>query len=248
MAGHSKWNNIKNKKGKEDARRAKNFTKLARAIIVAVREGGSEPDYNSNLKIAIEHAKMENMPNDNIERAIKKGMGSMDSDNYEEVIYEGYGSGGIAVIVKCLTDNRNRTAADVRHAFDKYGGNLGQTGSVSFMFDYKGIIVCSKDDSEEESDMMEILDFGASDIRKIDDLYEVETDLENFLAVNDKLSGAGYKISESNLSYIPQNYIKLTKDEDVKNIVKMFDLLEESDDVQSFYHNWDIPEEFNRED
>ncbi len=243
MAGHSKWHNIKNKKGKEDAKRAKIFTKLTRYIIVAVREGGPDPEFNPALKAAIEKAKAANMPNDNIERAIKKGSGESGANAFEEIKYEGYGPGGIAVFVTCLTDNRNRTASDVRHAFDKFGGNLGQSGCVSYMFDKKGLILIEKEDGISEDDlMMEALDLGAEDINIDEDGFEIITSPEDFNQVRDGLSERGYKFAAAEISYIPQNTIALTDEEDMKNMMKLIETLEENDDVQEVYHNWEIPE------
>jgi len=243
MSGHSKWHNIKNKKGKEDARRAKIFTKLARYIIVAVREGGPDPEFNPALKAAIEKAKAENMPNDNIERAIKRGSGESGASTFEEIKYEGYGPGGIAVFVTCLTDNRNRTASDVRHAFDKFGGNLGQSGCVSYMFDKKGLILIERQDDISEDDlMMEALDLGAEDFNSDEDGFEIITSPEDFNKVRDGLSEKGYKFAAAEISYIPQNTIELTNEEDMKNMMKLIEVLEENDDVQEVYHNWEIPE------
>jgi YebC/PmpR family DNA-binding regulatory protein len=243
MAGHSKWHNIKNKKGKEDAKRAKIFTKLTRYIIVAVREGGPDPEFNPALKAAIEKAKAANMPNDNIERAIKKGSGESGANAFEEIKYEGYGPGGIAVFVTCLTDNRNRTASDVRHAFDKFGGNLGQSGCVSYMFDKKGLILIERQDGISEDDlMMEALDLGAEDINIDEDGFEIITSPEDFNQVRDGLSERGYKFAAAEISYIPQNTIALTDEEDMKNMMKLIETLEENDDVQEVYHNWEIPE------
>lgn len=244
MAGHSKWSNIKNKKGKADAKRAKEFTKLGRNISVAAREGGGDPEYNAALKSAIEKAKAGNMPNDNIDRAIKKGTGDLDGAAFEEIIYEGYGPSGVAVIVSCLTDNRNRTAADVRHGFDKYGGNLGTNGSVSFMFDRKGIIGIERIDSIDEDELtMQAIDLGAEDIESEEDGFEIITSIEDFNQVRDGLSEAGYSFVIAELSYLPQNMVELTDEEDIKNMSKMIDLLEDNDDVQDVYHNWDMPEE-----
>ena len=222
MAGHSKWNNIKNKKGKMDAQRGKMFTKLGRYITVAAREGGDDPEYNAALKSAIEKAKAENMPNDNIERAIKKGMGDLEGANYEEITYEGYGPSGVAVFVDCLTDNRNRTASDVRHAFDKFGGNLGSTGCVGWMFDRKGLLVIEKsDDIDEEELMMQSIEAGAEDFSPEDDVYEILTSVEDFSAVRDALQEAGYKFSSADIEYIPQNTSALEDEKDIKNMIKM---------------------------
>lgn len=244
MAGHSKWNNIKNKKGKEDARRANVFTKLGRYIMVAAREGGSDPDYNPALKAAIEKAKAENMPNDNIERAIKKGAGELGADTYVEITYEGYGPSGVAVLVSCLTDNKNRTAADVRHAFDKNGGNLGTNGSVSFMFDRKGVIAIEREDSIDEDELTMIaIDLGAEDFDSNQNGFEITTSTEDFNSVRDGLQEAGYSFAMAEISYIPQNTVALTNEEDIKKMTKLIDMLEDNDDVQEVYHNWEEPEE-----
>lgn len=243
MAGHNKWSKIKNKKGNEDKRRGKIFTKLTREIIVAVKEGGSDPDYNASLKSAIEKAKAENMPNDNIERAIKKASGSSEQDNYEEVIYEGYGPSGVAVIVSCLTDNRNRTAPEVRHAFDKFGGNLGTTGSVMFTFQRVGLLQILKENVDEEELMMTSIDSGASDFREDEEVYEILTEVENFSKVRDTLSDLGYKFEFCDLTYLPNTEVSLTEEEDIKNLVKLIDILEDNDDVQDVYHNWNVPED-----
>lgn len=244
MAGHSKWNNIKNKKGKEDARRAKEFTKLGREIMVAAREGGGDPEYNAALNAAIEKAKAGNMPNDNINRAIKKGTGDSEGGNYEEVVYEGYGPGGVAVYVTCLTDNRNRTAADIRHAFDKYGGNLGQTGSVGFMFDRKGILAIeAKDGIDEEELMLEAIDLGAEDFIVDEYGYEIRTEPTVFNEVRDGLRELGYEFAMAELSFLAQTSVKLEDEKDIDNMIKMIDLLEESDDVQKVYHAWEEPED-----
>lgn len=243
MAGHNKWSKIKNKKGNEDKRRGKIFTKLTREIIVAVKEGGSDPDYNASLKSAIEKAKAENMPNDNIERAIKKASGSSEQDNYEEVIYEGYGPSGVAVIVSCLTDNRNRTAPEVRHAFDKFGGNLGTTGSVMFTFQRVGLLQILKENVDEEELMMTSIDSGASDFREDEEVFEVLTEVENFSKVRDTLSDLGYKFEFCDLTYLPNTEVSLTEEEDIKNLVKLIDILEDNDDVQDVYHNWNVPED-----
>ncbi|NLY86446.1 MAG: YebC/PmpR family DNA-binding transcriptional regulator [Tissierellia bacterium] len=243
MAGHSKWSNIKHRKGKEDAKRAKMFTKLGRYIMVAVRDGGPDPDFNPALKAAIEKAKAANMPNDNIERAIKKGSGELGSDNYEEIIYEGYGPGGIAVFVQCLTDNRNRTAADIRHAFDKGGGNLGQSGCVTFMFDKKGIIAIERTDSIDEDELaMLAIDLGAEDFTSEEEGFEIITAPEDFNEIRDGLAENGYTFAMAEITYIPQNTIKLTDPEDIKNMEKLIDMLEDNDDVQEVYHNWEMPE------
>ncbi len=241
MAGHSKWNNIKNRKGKEDARRGKVFTKLARYIMVAAKEGGPDPDYNPALKAAIDKAKAENMPNDNIDRAVKKGSGEMGDELFEEIMYEGYGPSGVAVLVSCLTDNRNRTASDIRHAFDKYGGNLGQSGSVSFMFDRKGFIAIEKTEEIDEDELtMHAIELGAEDFTTEEEVFEIITDTSDFNPVRDGLQNEGYAFVAAEVTYIPQTYTMLESEDDIKNMEKMIDMLEDNDDVQEVYHNWDI--------
>lgn len=244
MAGHSKWNNIKNKKGKEDAKRAKVFTKLGRYIMVAAKEGGSDPEYNPALKAAIDKAKAENMPNDNIDRAIKRGAGELGADNFEEIIYEGYGPSGIAVFAACLTDNRNRTASDVRHAFDKCGGNLGQSGSVTFMFDRKGLVAIERTDSIDEDELtMLAIDLGAEDFETAEEGFEIITSPEDFNVVKEGLKGEGYEFAMAEITFIPQSTVSLTNEDDIKNMEKLIDMLEDNDDVQEVYHNWEIEEE-----
>lgn len=240
MSGHSKWHNIKNKKGKEDARRAKEFTKIARQIIVAVKEGGDDPEYNSSLKTAVEQAKAINMPNDNIERAIKKGAGDVGNADYEEVMYEGYGPSGVAVLVPCLTDNRNRTAPDVRHAFDKNGGNLGQNGSVSFLFERKGVLVVEKDDFDSDELAMTAIDLGAEDVEQDEEGVVITTTVSDFSSIRDKLSEEGFKFAMAELDYIPSTTVKLEDAEDIEKMEKLIDMLEDNDDVQGVYHNWDM--------
>lgn len=241
MAGHSKWNNIKNKKGKEDAKKGKIFTKHARNITVAAREGGSDPEYNASLKTAIEMAKADNMPNDNIDRAIKKASGDLDGDNFERIIYEGYGPGGVAFIVDCLTDNKNRTAPDIRHIFDKNGGNLGTDGSVMFLFERKGEIVVNGEDKDFDEFMMDALEAGASDVDDLDGYYEALTEVDEFNDSLDKLKDMGYKIERANISYLA-NDIGVEKDHH-EDLFKLIDQLEDNDDVQEVYHNWAMPSE-----
>lgn len=243
MSGHNKWSSIKNKKGKEDAKRGKVFTKLSRAIIVAAREGGEDPEYNPSLKSAIEKAKAENMPNDNIDRAIKKGAGDSEQGAYEEVLYEGYGPEGVALMVSCLTDNRNRTASEVRHAFDKFGGNLGQDGSVAFMFERKGVLSVALEGKDEDEVMMDALDAGADDFEVENEFAIIKTSLTNFSKVRDDLLGRGYNFEAADLFYIPLNTTEITKEENIKNMMKIIDMLEDNDDVQDVYHNWEMPEE-----
>ena len=240
MSGHSKWNNIKHKKEKSDAQKAKIFTKIGREIAVAVRDGGPDPAGNSKLKDIIAKAKAANVPNDNIERIIKKASGDGDSANYEECVYEGYGPNGIAVIVETLTDNRNRTAGDLRHYFDKFGGNLGTNGSVSWMFDTKGMIIVAKgDDVDEDALMMDALDSGADDFNGEGDFYEISTDPNDFHAVRDALEGKGYKFESASIEKIPQNTITLTDEHDILMMEKLIENLEDNDDVQEIYHNWE---------
>lgn len=243
MAGHSKWKTIKNRKGKEDAKRGKVFTKIARMIMVATKEGGADPAYNAALQSAIDKAKAENMPNDNIERAIKKGSGEGSDTQFEEIWYEGYGPEGVAVIVQTLTDNRNRTAPDVRHAFDKFGGNLGQTGSVSFLFERKGVMVVDGEGKDEDEFLLTAIDAGAEDVIVQDGFFEIRTASEDFAEVKRNLSGVVDSFESLDLSYIPINLVKLTDEQSIKNMERLIDALEENDDVQEVYHNWDEPED-----
>ena len=242
MSGHSKWHNIQKAKGAADAKRSQAFTKIAREIIVAVKEGGSgDPNNNSRLATVIAKAKAANMPNDNIKRTIDKALGAGNTDNFEKVVYEGYGPSGVAVIVEALTDNRNRTAPEVRHLFDKYGGNMGASGCVSWSFDRKGVIVIDNEDKDldEETVMMDALDCGAADFEADGDVFEITTEPDDFNAVTAALEAKGYVFAEAAIEMVPQNYIKLTGEEDVKNMTKLIDLLEENDDVQNVWHNWE---------
>lgn len=232
---------IINRKGKQDAKKAKEFTKLGRYIMVAAREGGPDPEYNGALKSAIEKAKAANMPNDNIDRAIKKGAGEMDGAVFTELTYEGYGPGGVAVLVECLTDNTNRTAADVRSYFSKGKGNLGTNGCVSFMFDRKGILVIDKKAGLDDEDFeMIAIEAGAEDISVEEDHYEVYTDVSDFAGVRDALSEQGFEFSMAELRYLPQTMAKLTDEDDIKYMNKLIDLLEDNDDIQQVYHNWEM--------
>ena len=242
MSGHSKWHNIQKTKGAADAKRSQAFTKIAREIIVAVKEGGSgDPNNNSRLATVIAKAKAANMPNDNIKRTIDKALGAGNTDNFEKVVYEGYGPSGVAVIVEALTDNRNRTASEVRHLFDKYGGNMGASGCVSWSFDRKGVIVIDNEDGDldEETVMMDALDCGAADFEADGGIFEITCDPDDFNAVTAALEGKGYVFAEAAIEMVPQNYIKLTGEDDIKNMTKLIDLLEDNDDVQNVYHNWD---------
>lgn len=240
MSGHSKWNNIKNKKEKTDAQKAKVFTKIGKEIAIAVRAGGPDPNVNRKLKDLIAKAKSCNVPNDNIERSIKKASGA-DGVSYEEITYEGYGPSGIAVIVETATDNRNRTASDVRHFFDKYGGNLGQSGCVSFMFEDKGVIVVSNEDGDIDEDaLMEVsLEAGAADFAAEDGYFEIYTETDDLDFVRDAIERAGYTVASAELDKIPQNYITLEDENDIKNMNLLLEHLEDNDDVQEVYHNWE---------
>ena len=240
MSGHSKWHNIQKTKGAADAKRSQIFTKIAREMIVAVKTGGSgDPANNSRLATVIAKAKAANMPNDNIKRTIDKALGSGNTDSYENVVYEGYGPCGVAVIVEALTDNRNRTAPFVRHIFDKYGGNLGATGCVSWSFDQKGVIVIEREDLDEDTVMMDALDAGADDMTADEDCFEITTSPDAFGDVLAKLEEKGYVFASAEVEMVPQNYVKLENEDDIKNMEKLIDFLEENDDVQNVYHNWE---------
>lgn len=244
MSGHSKWHNIQAKKGKTDAARAKVFTKLGKELMVAAKENPNI-DTNSKLKDVVAKAKSANMPTDNIMRAIKKAAGEMNAANYEEVIYEGYGPNGTAFVVTALTDNKNRTAANVRHAFDRNGGNMGTSGSVMYMFNLKGQIIIEKDESIDEDElMMFALDNGADDFVSDDeDVYEILSDIENFSKLRDSLEEKGYKFEKAELTYLPNLYTKVSE-EDAAQVQKLIDKLEEDDDVSDVYYNAEFPENF----
>ncbi|MDD3706218.1 MAG: YebC/PmpR family DNA-binding transcriptional regulator [Clostridiaceae bacterium] len=243
MSGHSKWSNIKHKKGKADAARGKVFTKLGKEIAIAAK-AGSDPSSNGKLADVIAKARSNNMPNDTIQRAIKKGSGEMEGVDYEEIIYEGYAPGGVAVIVTALTENRNRTAGDVRHIFDKNGGSMGVTGAVNWMFDKKGIIIVENDGKiDEEELMMQALEAGAEDFAVEEDSFEIVTSPESFSEVRQKLEAAGVPMASAEVTMVPQNYIEVTAEEDVKKINKMMDMFDDNDDVQDIYHNAQLPEE-----
>ena len=241
MSGHSKFANIKHKKEKNVAAKGKMFTIIGNEIAVAVKEGGADPDNNSKLRDVIAKAKANNMPNDTIERGIKKAAGNVNAVNYESVTYEGYGPNGTAIIVDALTDNKNRTAANVRNAFTKGGGNVGTQGCVSFMFDKKGQIIIDKEECDMEADelMMIALDAGAEDFSDEEECYEVLTQPEEFSAVREALEAAGVKMTEAEVTMIPQNYVTLTDEESIKKMNRIIDLLDEDDDVQEVFHNWD---------
>ena len=242
MSGHSKFANIKHKKEKNDAAKGKIFTIIGREIAIAVKEGGSDPANNSKLRDVIAKAKANNMPNDTIDRNIKKASGDANAANYEHITYEGYGPNGTAIIVNALTDNRNRTAADVRHAFDKNGGNMGQTGCVSFMFDQKGIIIIENEDMDEDEITMDALEAGADDIEVEDGVAEIVTAPSDMGAVRDALAEK-YTISSAEVSMVPQTMTELTEEGQINAMTKLLDMLEDNDDVQDVYHNWDMPSE-----
>ena len=244
MSGHSKWANIKHKKGKADAARGKIFTKIGREIAIAVREGGSDPETNGKLRDVVAKAKSNNMPNDNILRSIKKAAGELGSVNYEEITYEGYSAGGMAVLVECVTDNRNRTASDIRHYFDKFGGNLGATGSVGWMFDRKGLIVVDrKPGMDEDEVMMAALEAGASDVQTLDDAFEIYTEVGDFSAVREALEKERMSFLSAELTRIPQNTVDIGDAEVLEKIEKLLEALDDMDDVQNVYHNGNLPED-----
>ena len=241
MSGHSKFANIKHKKEKNDAAKGKIFTIIGREIAVAVKEGGADPANNSRLRDVIAKAKANNMPNDTIDRGIKKAAGDANSVNYEHAVYEGYGPSGTAIIVETLTDNKNRTAANVRNAFTKGGGNVGTPGCVSYMFDEKGQILIDKEEYSADPDefMMTVIDTGAEDFVDNEDSFEIITAPDMFSEVREKLEKLGVPIAEAEVKMIPQNYVTLTSEDDIKKINKIFDLLDAEDDVQNVFHNWD---------
>ncbi len=243
MSGHSKWNNIKRKKEKTDAAKAKIFTKMGREIAVIVKQGGPNPQENSRLKDAIAKAKAANVPNDNIERIIKKAVGEDGGADYEELIYEGYGPCGVAVVVETLTDNRNRTAGDIRHYFDKCGGNLGQSGSVMFMFDRKGIIDIEAEGQDEDEVMEAALEAGAEDFNFDGDVFEISTAPNDLGAVRDALEEKGYSFVSAEVQYVPQTMTAIEDKDAAEKMEKLIDMLEENDDVQDIWHNWEMPEE-----
>ncbi|MDP3044480.1 MAG: YebC/PmpR family DNA-binding transcriptional regulator [Bacillota bacterium] len=243
MAGHSKWAQIKRKKAKTDAQRGKLFTKLGREIIVAAREGGGDPDGNARLKAAVQRAKEANMPNENIARAIQKGAGNLDGNAYEELFYEGYGPGGVAVLVRGLTDNRNRTSADVRHLFSKYGGNLGEAGCVAWQFQPHGVIIVDRVSAEVSEDEMTllVLDAGADDMVTTEEAFELTTAPEELNSVRESLSNQGIEVAEAEITMVPQTLISVG-DEDAERLTELVEMLEEHDDVQEVYTNLDSGE------
>ena len=247
MSGHSKWSTIKRKKEKTDGARAKVFTKIGREISVAVREGGGDPSSNSKLKDLIAKAKANNVPNDNIDRIIKKAVGDGDKNSYETIVYEGYGPNGVAVMVEALTDNRNRTAGDVRHYFDKFGGNLGQSGCVSFMFDPKGIIAIENNDISEDQIMEDCMECGADDVKYEDDVIEIITAPNDLSSVRDALAEKGYKFISADVEQVPQTLTQLTDEDQITKMERLLESLEENDDIQNVWHSWDEPEEPDEE-
>ncbi len=243
MSGHNKWSTIKQKKGKNDAARAKVFTKIGRELIVAIKEGGSaDPSVNSKLKDCIAKAKAANVPNDNIERIIKKASNDADSTNYEAVTYEGYGPNGVAVIVEALTDNRNRTAGEVRHYFDKFGGNMGTQGCVSFMFSQKGVLVIEREELEKDEDtvMEDALECGAADFEAEEDVFTVYTEPDDFGTVREALENMGYTFVSAELEMVPSTYTKLEDEDAVNKMQRMLDMFDDNDDIQNVWHNWEI--------
>ena len=248
MSGHSKWHNIQAKKGKADAARGKIFTKIGREIAIAVREGGPDPNVNGKLRDIIAKAKANNMPNDNIQRSIKKASGEGGGVNYEEFSYEGYAPGGVAIIVDLVTDNRNRTSSDIRHIFDKNGGSLGTTGSVSYQFDNKGVIVIEREpDMDEDDIMMKAMDAGAEDMKTEEDAFIIYTAPNDFSAVREALENEGLSFLSADKQMVPQNTIKVEDPETVAKIQKLLDMLDDNDDVSEVYHNAELPEEEEEE-
>ena len=242
MSGHSKWNNIKNKKGKSEDERGKVFTKLGRELLVAVKEGGPDPASNSKLRDVIAKCKANNMPNDNIDRSIKKAAGDGNTANYEDITYEGYGPNGVAIIIEAMTDNRNRTAGDVRHILDKFGGNLGTTGSVSWMFDKKGVLIVEKSVKMGEDElMMEAIEAGAENFEADEDVYEITTTPEDFSKVREALEAKGIEFLDADIKMVPQNYMSLDE-AGTKKMNLIIENMEDLDDVQEIWHNWDEEE------
>ncbi|NLL43666.1 MAG: YebC/PmpR family DNA-binding transcriptional regulator [Firmicutes bacterium] len=237
MAGHSKWANIKHKKAKEDAKRGQIFTKAGRKITVAAKEGGPDPEMNVRLRLAIEEARAVNMPNDNIERAIARAVGGLEGATYSEVFYEGYGPGGVAIMLDTLTDNRNRTAGEVRHRFSKYGGNLGESGCVAWMFERRGLLVVEREGADEDEVMLLALEAGAVDVVTEGDVIEIHTDPSDFIAVKENLEEQGLKFLGAEISFIPQNTVAISEDQ-VETVEKLIELLEELDEVQEVYSNY----------
>jgi YebC/PmpR family DNA-binding regulatory protein len=242
MSGHSRWSQIKRKKGKADVQRGKLFSKILREITVAAKNGGGDPKANMRLKAAIESAKESNMPQDNIKRAVQKGTGELPGESYEEVTYEGYAPGGVAFMALVLTDNRNRTASEIRHVFEKHGGNLGSSGAVAWMFERKGLILVDADKIGEDDLLAKALDAGATDMRRVEKAFEITTAPAEMEAVRDALAKAGVPILEAQVTYVPQSTVRV-EGKDAASVVRLIEALEELDDVQSVYANYDIPDE-----
>ncbi|MBP0972900.1 MAG: YebC/PmpR family DNA-binding transcriptional regulator [Oscillospiraceae bacterium] len=243
MSGHSKWNNIKRKKEATDAVKAKIFTKIGREMIVVIKEGGPDPNNNAKLRDLIAKAKSNNVPNDNIERLIKKASGEGSKANYESLVYEGYGPSGVAVIVECLTDNKNRTAGDIRHYFDKFGGNMGTTGCVSFLFSDKGIVVIENNGMDEDAAMELCFACGGDDLTVEEDVITMECDPTQVHAMREALEAEGMTVLSAEAEKVPSTYTKLEDEDDIKKMQNLLDHLEENDDVQNVFHNWDMPDE-----
>ena len=245
MSGHSKWHNIAKRKGANDAKKAKIFTKIGREMAIAIKEGGSaNPEFNARLRDCIAKAKANNMPNDNIKRTLDKYSGANGQVNYEANNYEGYGVGGVAVVVETLTDNKNRTVADVRHLFDKYGAGLGATNCVSWQFDKKGVIIMERGELDEDTVMMQALEAGAEDFQADENTFEIYTTPDDFSAVREALETLGYSFVEAEVEMVPQNYITLEKEEDMAQMRKLLDNLEDNDDVQAVWHNWENEDDY----
>lgn len=245
MSGHNKWSTIKHKKARADEKKGKEYTKVAKEITIAARMGGGDPDSNAKLKLMIQKAKAINMPNDNISRAIKKGTGELDSDALEEFIYEGYAPGGVAVILEIATDNRNRTASDIRHLFSKHGGNLGETGCVGWMFERVGLITISRENLkvDEEEFILSLIEMGADDVRDDDDeVFEIVTQVENFMDVKEAIEKE-IDIDDADIVYLPKNSVEISSEDTAMKILKLIDILEDHDDVQNVYANFSIPDE-----
>ncbi|HHW61404.1 MAG TPA: YebC/PmpR family DNA-binding transcriptional regulator [Syntrophomonadaceae bacterium] len=243
MAGHSKWSNIKHKKARMDEKRGKEYTKLAKELTIAARMGGGDPEMNSKLKLTIQKAKEINMPNDNINRAIKKGTGELESETYEEFIYEGYAPGGVAVILEIATDNRNRTASDIRHLFSKHGGNLGETGCVAWMFDRVGLVTVSSEKlADVDEFMLTALELGADDVREDEDLLEIISSVEDFMDLRDAIEKVA-TIEDADMVYLPKNIVEVNDEDTAMKVMKLIDVLEDHDDVQNVYANFSIPDE-----
>lgn len=245
MSGHSKWSTIKRKKEKTDSQRAKIFTKMSREISVAVKESGPDPAVNAKLRDLIAKAKANNVPGDNVERVIKKASADGDKNDYESILYEGYGAGGVAVMVEALTDNRNRTAGDLRHYFDKYGGNLGQSGCVNFLFEQKGLIVIENTGIDEDKIMEDCMEAGADDIKYDQEVIEIFTDVPNLRGVREYLEAKGYQMASAELEYIPSTTTRIDDPELAAKFLKMQEIMDDNDDIQDVWHNWENEEDFS---